>query len=416
MLDRELRYYLSSESIIRHPFMRILILLIGLQLTSSCLFAQKALTGLWTGTLSNDSTTIRNDQSFEIALTQYRDKVYGYTRNSFIVNDTLYYIVKRVKGKVEGNICEVKDDEILSYNFRGRIDKGVKVSYTFRMNEADSSWQLDGDWKTNRTKRFYSISGKAELKEEKNLDNSKLFPHLEELKQGKDMEFYAKAKAPAPAPTPVLKATTANTKQAEPKEKASANKSDEVNNRNKTERTRKNEKSEQPNVNPPIARKEEPAPTKEKPVASKKAVVEKKEEANIVNNNLPPQTSPPVVKSTTERINERVSAAPQMVEFSSDSLVLALYDNGEVDGDTVSVLLNGEVLLEKQGLKASAVRKNILIPSGQNELTLVLFAENLGAYPPNTGLLVIRDGDKQYQLRFSADLKQNATIILRRKP
>jgi hypothetical protein len=72
--------------------------------------------------------------------------------------------------------------------------------------------------------------------------------------------------------------------------------------------------------------------------------------------------------------------------------------------------------LEKQGLKASAVRKNILIPSGQNELTLVLFAENLGAYPPNTGLLVIRDGDKQYQLRFSADLKQNATIILRRKP
>jgi hypothetical protein len=230
------------------------------------------------------------------------------------------------------------------------------------------------------------------------------------------MEFYAKAKAPAPAPTPVLKATTANTKQSEPKEKASANKSDEVKNRNKTEPTRKNEKSEQPNVNPPIARKEEPAPTKEKPAAGKKDVVEKKEETNIVNNNLPPQTSAPVVKSTTERINERVSAAPQMVEFSSDSLVLALYDNGEVDGDTVSVLLNGQILMEKQGLKASAVRKNILIPSGQNELTLVLFAENLGAYPPNTGLLVIRDGDKQYQLRFSADLKQNATIILRRKP
>ncbi len=399
--------------------MRILILLIGLQLTSSCLFAQKALTGLWTGTLSNDSTTIRNDQSFEIALTQYRDKVYGYTRNSFIVNDTLYYIVKRVKGKVEGNICEVKDDEILSYNFRGRIDKGVKVSYTFRMNEADSSWQLDGDWKTNRTKRFYSISGKAELKEEKNLDNSKLFPHLEELKQGKDMEFYAKAKAPATAPTPVQKATTANTKQSEPKEKASPDKADVVKNQNKAEQTRKKqeaEESEQPKPKPSIARKEEQAPTKEKPVASKKVEEEKKAEANIVNNNLPQQTSPPIVKSTTERINERVSATPQMVEFSSDSLVLALYDNGEVDGDTVSVLLNGEVLLEKQGLKASAVRKNILIPSGQNELTLVLFAENLGAYPPNTGLLVIRDGDKQYQLRFSADLKQNATIILRRKP
>ena len=281
MWERELRYYLSSESIIRHPFMRILILLIGLQLCCSCLFAQKALTGLWTGTLSNDSTTVRNDQSFEIALTQYRDKVYGYTRNSFIVNDTLYYIVKRVKGKVEGNICEVKDDEILSYNFRGRIDKGVKVSYTFRMNDADSSWQLDGDWKTNRTKRFYSISGKAELKEEKNLDNSKLFPHLEELKQGKDMEFYAKAKTPtpAPAPAPVQKTTTDNSKQSEAKEKASPNKADVVKNRNKAEVSRKKqeaEDAEQPKPKPSIARKEEQAPTKEKPVASKKVEEEKK--------------------------------------------------------------------------------------------------------------------------------------------
>ena len=90
--------------------------------------AQKALTGLWTGTLSNDSTTIRRDQSFEIALTQYKEKVYGYTRSSFIVNDTLYYIVKRVKGKVEGNTAEVTDDDVITHNFRGKVDKGVKVT------------------------------------------------------------------------------------------------------------------------------------------------------------------------------------------------------------------------------------------------------------------------------------------------
>jgi hypothetical protein len=46
---------------------------------------------------------------------------------------------------------------------------------------------------------------------------------------------------------------------------------------------------------------------------------------------------------------------------------------------------------------------------------LVLFAENLGTIPPNTGLLTIRDGDDIYQVRFSADLQKNATIVLRRK-
>src|SRR4030095_7461830 len=98
-------------------------------------FYGQSLTGLWTGTLSNDSTTIRKDQLFEIVLTEYRGKVYGYSRSEFIVNDTLYYIVKRVKGTIEGDLCEVTDEEILSYNFLGKLDKGIKVTSTFKRNQ-----------------------------------------------------------------------------------------------------------------------------------------------------------------------------------------------------------------------------------------------------------------------------------------
>jgi hypothetical protein len=73
----------------------------------------------------------------------------------------------------------------------------------------------------------------------------------------------------------------------------------------------------------------------------------------------------------------------QTVMVASDSLVLALYDNGEIDGDTVSVYLNGEVIMPKQGLKASAIRKTIYMSSAiDDEITLVLFADNLGKYPP----------------------------------
>src|SRR5690606_34943278 len=71
------------------------------------LFFGQSLTGLWIGSTSNDSSTVRKDQSFEIALTEYKGKVYGYSRSEFIVNDTLYYIVKRVKGTIEGDKCEV---------------------------------------------------------------------------------------------------------------------------------------------------------------------------------------------------------------------------------------------------------------------------------------------------------------------
>src|SRR5678815_944720 len=119
-----------------------------LLLLAPLFFFGQSLTGLWTGALSNDSSTVRKDQLFEIALTEYRGKVYGYSRSEFIVDDTLYYIVKRVKGTINGDICEVIDDDIISFNFRGKLDKGVKVTSTFKRNKTDSTWYLAGTWKT----------------------------------------------------------------------------------------------------------------------------------------------------------------------------------------------------------------------------------------------------------------------------
>ena len=80
-----------------------------------------------------------------------------------------------------GDVCEVKDDHVISNNFPKRIEKGVKVISTFRRNLADSTWYLEGDWKTTKTKKYYAVSGKVDLKEEKDYTKSKLYPHLEEL-------------------------------------------------------------------------------------------------------------------------------------------------------------------------------------------------------------------------------------------
>ena len=168
--------------------------LTALLLLSPLFFFAQSLTGLWTGSLSNDSTTIRKDQSFEIALTEYRGKVYGYSRSEFIINDTLYYILKRVTGTIDSDLCEVTDDDIVSYNFRGKLDKGVKVTSTFRRNQTDSTWYLDGTWKTSATKKYYAVTGKIGLQEEKDLNASKLFPHLEELNLANDVAFYKERK------------------------------------------------------------------------------------------------------------------------------------------------------------------------------------------------------------------------------
>jgi len=104
------------------------------------------------------------------------------------------------------------------------------------------------------------------------------------------------------------------------------------------------------------------------------------------------------------------------VNIKSDSLLLTLYDNGEVDGDTVSVLLNGKVIMPLEGLSTKAINKTIYItPEMGDSLVLIMYAENLGSIPPNTGLLIVHDGEDVYYISFSGDLKKNAAIILRRK-
>lgn len=416
--------------------------------------------------------------------------MYGYSRSEFIVNDTLYYIVKRVKGTIEGDICEVTDDKILSYNFRGMLDKGVKVTSIFRRNQTDSTWYLDGTWKTNATRKYYTVTGKVGLQVEKDLNVSKLFPHLEELNLANDVAFYKEriegpvivkvahpekikteyndrplpilinndiAVAPVKpniqkaeaGPVPVSSSETivdiAEVEtpvefHAEKKPVADLPKTDIKNipvttvaitptavtktiaEAKKPEPIAKTEvKQEKPVV------KIQPAPIKQPDAIAKKPDIKT---VAVVNNPVPEkkEVKPVIAAITTEAkkpavdiiakaavIEGRKSEFSQVVNFKADSLELSLYDNGEIDGDTVSVFMNGEVLMAKQGLKSKAIKKTIYITQANEEFTLVMFAENLGKYPPNTGLLVVHDGEDVYNLRFSSDLQKSSGIVFRRK-
>ena len=163
--------------------------------------------------------------------------------------------------------------------------------------------------------------------------------------------------------------------------------------------------SEQPKINTPAVTKDVAQKTTEpltvaKPVIDVAALEKAKEKA--------------IQQSAV--VEGRKSEFAQEVQFSGDSLQIALYDNGVVDGDTVSIYMNGEVIMSKQGLKASAIKKTIYLTPGKDDaFTLVLYAENLGQYPPNTGLLVVKDGDKVYNLRFSSDFSKSTGIVFRRK-
>ena len=176
-------------------------------------------------------------------------------------------------------------------------------------------------------------------------------------------------------------------------------------------------------IAPPVAASTIAAPKPTTAPAPKPAPVTTKTPEPVVVVTAQPKPIPapiaivaPSITQGAADLEKRTIKTEQAVYFESDSLVLTLYDNGEVDGDTVTVVMNGNVIFSKVGLTTKANSKTIHINENTpDSIKLVMYAENLGEIPPNTGLLVVRDGEKVYDVRFTADLKSNAAIILRRK-
>jgi hypothetical protein len=114
-------------------------------------------------------------------------------------------------------------------------------------------------------------------------------------------------------------------------------------------------------------------------------------------------------------LEQRSTNVIKTLEVVNDSITLSFYDNGVVDGDVISVFVNGQNVIASARLNEVAMKKTIHLPTfAGDSVQVILVAETLGSIPPNTGLLLVHDGDKRYDVRFSADLNTNASIVFRK--
>ena len=320
-------------------------------------FAQNV-SGFYSGTLYNDTT--KHTQQYELALSDYRGKVTGWAYATFIANDTFYYSIRRVKGSKKGGNLIIEDAEMIANNFPKGPDKGVRRITQIpiaQLTEGDTLSNFNATWRTTATKEFYSLPGTMAMERRTDSSQSALFAHLTEMRL---------------LPTQNEAAVVAKKEEkpkADQKEKERFLKADEKNNTTAKNTTAANKKT----------------------------------------------TTAPAIPAIIP-YTERSQKVLQTFEVSSDSLVLSFYDNGVVDGDVISVYVNGESVISSVKLLEVATKKTVHLKNfNSNEITLVLVAETLGEMPPNTGLLVVQDGANRYEVRFSADLQTNATLIFKKR-
>jgi len=153
----------------------------------------------------------------------------------------------------------------------------------------------------------------------------------------------------------------------------------------------------------PVAAKKTPAPASVSAQATKvDSVPQSHSIANPTASSMKPP--PPVISS-------RKNSLVKKIEAEAGEIRIDLYDNGEIDGDTVSVYHNNSLLISHAGLSQKAITFHITINHDSPHHELVMVAENLGSIPPNTSLMIVTAGTNRYELFISSSEQNNAKVV-----
>lgn len=348
--------------------------------TAFSAFAQKV-TGIWHGYFVTES----GDQyklEFQIA----QDGAGNVMGVSYSYLDARFYGKASMKGKFQKlagrfNIEELKTTEVRNMGGGGTCLMQYKFSFTLSGKEMF----LEGTYLGKNENRLKSSKWG-------DCGGGKVFLRKVELADFPLDSSVAKKLAPKPVQTkkatPAIVKKTITTKKTSPP----------IAHRTTHSATARTTSPTVRKTTPPVVKTER----KKDSVVTKSATVKTE---------IPPkQVVVPIV--TRDRKNETV----RVLEISHREVTVRLYDNGEIDDDTVSIYLDNRLLLKNKRLSYSPIEFKVQLDEVNNEHILVMVAENMGRIPPNTSLMVVYDGDKRNEVQIVSTEQKNAMVRLRYKP
>ncbi len=130
------------------------------------------------------------------------------------------------------------------------------------------------------------------------------------------------------------------------------------------------------------------------------------------------KVAPPDRKITAkpEILKKRSNDVVQTITTSAREIKIDLYDNGEIDGDMISVFHNNEMIVNRKILAHKPISFTIQLNEDDPHHEFVLVAENLGSIPPNTALMVVTAGSKRHELFITSTEQKNAVVVFDYKP
>lgn len=115
-----------------------------------------------------------------------------------------------------------------------------------------------------------------------------------------------------------------------------------------------------------------------------------------------------IVNYLTKRINKK----PIVVYTESDVVNVEIYDSGIHDKDSVSIIYNNRIVVDRKELNVkNPIKFTLKVSTNPAANQLIFVAENLGFDPPNTAVMIITDkNNKRQEIILNTDLTHNEVV------
>jgi hypothetical protein len=168
--------------------------------------------------------------------------------------------------------------------------------------------------------------------------------------------------------------------------------------------------------NKPVAKSQQAPlstpPEEEKPVIRKDAGPIRSAQTVEKNELSLPQPKQPSFKPAPLILTQRENPVVKSLVTAAGEMTIDLYDNAQIDGDTVTIYHNNELVVSRAGLSSKAVSFKIKIDAKQPHHEIVMVANNLGSIPPNTSLMLVTINGVRYDVFISSSEQKNAKVVI----
>lgn len=123
------------------------------------------ITGLWKGTMYNDST--KQSLEYEVVIKKENGKYSGFSHTSYVIDGNKYYGVKKISVRIakDGKIV-MQDAKWIENSYSGEQLKNVIQLNVLDLATSGEQSFMDGPFVTNRTKGHNTLTGRLSLKKE----------------------------------------------------------------------------------------------------------------------------------------------------------------------------------------------------------------------------------------------------------